>query len=258
MQRLILFLVTGLLFVSCGSVKTTQEPKDLNVFTIKNVAKQNEDTRPQNEFVVAKLSARYETEKLSQNLVIRLRMQQDSVIWMSATLLGIQVAKVMMTPNSLQFYEKLGKTYYEGNYDAVSNILGVSIGFEELQRLLMGLPLIDLTQMRLSQIEDDNYYKLSPKEDLRGYLIYFLLDPTNFRLAQEELVSSNSDAFNAKIAYDGTLEVAGSEWPEKISFTSTDTSGKTLNLTIDYRRIEDKKKISFPYRVPSRYKKISW
>jgi len=258
MRKLILLIVIGMLLGSCRSVKNAAKPANLNMFSMKALAKQNEETRPENQMVYARMTARYETENQLQNLVIKMRMQQDSVIWMSATVLGIQVAKIMLTPKEVHFYEKLGKTYYQGDYSPVEKFLGVHISFDEIQRLLLGMPVRPLTEFKLNQTKDEKYYKLNPEGDYNGYLFYFLLNPNNFKLVTEQVYAVSDQKLKAEVNYVGSLEVEKSIWPNTINFNAFDDKDKQLNLKIEYKRIESRKRLSFPYRVPARYTQIRY
>ncbi|MGB0777435.1 MAG: DUF4292 domain-containing protein [Flavobacteriaceae bacterium] len=258
MRKLVLLIVIGTLLGGCKSVKNAAKPANLNMFSMKALAKQNEETRPKNQMVYARMTARYETEDQLQNLVIKMRMQQDSVIWMSASVLGIQVAKIMLTPTEVNFYEKLGKSYYHGDYSPVEKFLGVKIDFEEIQRLLLGMPVRPLTEFKLNQTKDEKYYKLNPDGDYNGYLFYFLLNPNNFKLVSEQVYAATDNKLLAEVHYLGEIEVEKSIWPSSIKFKALDDKENEVNLTIEYKRIESRKRMSFPYRVPARYKQIKY
>ncbi|HER40276.1 MAG TPA: DUF4292 domain-containing protein, partial [Salinimicrobium catena] len=48
-----------------------------------------------------KLAVRYTTEERDQSVTVNFRMKKNDTIWMSGQLLGIPLAKVMITPNSV-------------------------------------------------------------------------------------------------------------------------------------------------------------
>ena len=59
--------------------------------------------------------------------------------------MGFPIAKALITPTEIKFYEKISKTYFVGNYELISNWLGTSFDFDMIQNLFFGEALIDLT-----------------------------------------------------------------------------------------------------------------
>ncbi|MGB0838187.1 MAG: DUF4292 domain-containing protein [Flavobacteriaceae bacterium] len=253
-MRRLMFLIMGLLVLSsCGNLKNIGSSGALESMSTKTLAKKNEGTLPENKMINARMTLRYESEEQLQNLVVKLRMQQDSVIWMSASVLGIQVAKIMITPNRVQFYEKLGKSYYDGDFSAVEQFIGIKVNFSDLQRLLMGMPVRPLTDMKLSQVSDSTHYVLEPKLKFDDLRLRMKLNPGDYRLSSQEVFNFNTGEIVANIGYQGLLKVAQSLWPKTISFQS-----EKAKITIEYKRIEDKKRQTYPYRVPAKYRKFNF
>src|SRR5690606_14237698 len=86
----------------------------------------------------------YETEDRSQSITVSLRMEKDKIIWVKASILGITIAKVLITPDSVGYYETIGKTYFEGDFTLLGEWLGTPINFQQAQNLLLGQSIFDL------------------------------------------------------------------------------------------------------------------
>ncbi len=66
-------------------------------------------------------------------------MQKDSVIWLSfSPALGLEVARLKITPDSIKFMNRLDRVYFEGDYQLLNNFLQTTIDFDILQSLLIG------------------------------------------------------------------------------------------------------------------------
>lgn len=66
-----------------------------------------------------------------------LRMQRDSVIWATASKF-IELGRAKLTPDSIYVYAKIYNSYYAGTYDDIATIMGQTVDFAQLQRLLSG------------------------------------------------------------------------------------------------------------------------
>ncbi len=101
-----LLLVFGLLVISCGPKKTAAERKA--DATKENVIQQNLAAAPSFKTMQGRLRGSYDDGEDSQSISVSIRMEKDKAIWLSAKLGGlITVAKVMVTPQRVQFYEKI-------------------------------------------------------------------------------------------------------------------------------------------------------
>ena len=49
-------------------------------------------------------------------------MESKKKLWLSCTMI-IPIAKLLVTPNKVSFYEKFQKTYFEGNYDLINTTI---------------------------------------------------------------------------------------------------------------------------------------
>ena len=61
----------------------------------------------------ARIKAEYNDQKRKQSVNVNFRLEANKTFWMSANML-IPIAKVLITPEEVQFYEKFQKTYYRG------------------------------------------------------------------------------------------------------------------------------------------------
>lgn len=63
----------------------------------------------------------YPEENISFNG--NLRIKRDSIIWISlSSIFGIEVARIMLTPDSLKFIDRLNKKYFTGDYKYLNKI----------------------------------------------------------------------------------------------------------------------------------------
>ena len=83
--------------------------------------------------VYIKASARYRDDKQSQSVTAEIRIKKDEKILVSVRFLGITMAKALITPTEVKYYEKINQNYFEGDFTTLSKWLGTDLDFEKLQ-----------------------------------------------------------------------------------------------------------------------------
>ncbi|MCB0516306.1 MAG: DUF4292 domain-containing protein [Chitinophagales bacterium] len=91
---------------------------------------------------------------------VTLRMQRDSAIWISvAPALGIsiEVARGLITPDSLWLIDKINKRYYAKDFAYIQNFIQYPLDFAQLQALLWGAYLPIDANFSRNKIADGTY-----------------------------------------------------------------------------------------------------
>ncbi len=181
-------------------------------------------------------------------------MKKNDTIWMSGQLLGIPLAKVMITPNSVQFYEKITKTYFDGDFSLLSDLLGTPLDYEKVQNLLLGQTIYDLRDERYKLTESARGYQLQPVQE--NFLKrMFLLDAGNFKALAQQLGQERENR-NVTVTYPEYQKVQGQLFPSQIKIIASEGSQNTL-IDMSFRNIEFNVPVSFPFSIPSGYEEIS-
>ena len=95
-----------------------------------------------------------------QGLTFNLRIEKDKVIWLSAPL---GLARMMITPNKVRFYNKMDNTYFDGDYKLLSDFVGVDLDFNKVQNILLGQSIFSLKEQHTVAV-NENSYALAPKD----------------------------------------------------------------------------------------------
>jgi hypothetical protein len=184
-----------------------------------------------------------------------MRLEKDKYIWISATKLNIPVAKLLITPTSVQYYEKLDKTYFEGDFSLLSKWLGTELDFDKVQNLLLGQAVLNLKKGKYDVQIIDNSYELKPKQDNNLYGILFFMNPENYKLDKQEIRNPKKEQL-LSISYPNYSEIEGKQFPKNIDIEVIDHKNLT-SINMEYKSVEFNKELTFPFSIPSGYKKIS-
>lgn len=204
--------------------------------------------------ISAKLKTKFKNDKYSASVTVKLRMELDKTIWLSVSKLGIPVAKMVITPHKVRYYEKINKTYFEGSVASLTKYIGTKLDFKEIQNVFLGQAVINLKRGKYISKIVENQYQLIPKKNKKFYLLMFWLNPDNFKLNSQEIRNLGKDQ-NLALSYAGYRIIDNEVFPKTIELKGNDF-GKKLLITMNYHQVEFNKKLQFPFKIPKGYKKI--
>jgi hypothetical protein len=257
-------LVCGLW--SCHTVRQTlkQPLKERGVdYLFENLRKNDLHYK----WLSAKFSATVEFNDKRNSFSGLLRIQNDSIIWVSVTpVLGIEAVRIYITHDSVKFINRIDKNYLAGNYDYVNNWLGTDFDFEMIESLLAGNDLIYYDIDKFKARIDNREYKLSTvnrrkikkyirksKENLQVLLQDIWLDPETFKISHTNL-RELKESRKLDVTYSDFRGVSNQIAPNKLTFVVEDKN--PIKITIKYSRITIDEPLSFPFRIPAEYEKM--
>lgn len=200
----------------------------------------------------AKIDAEYRDPNNQQALNIKLRLEKDKVIWMSGSFLAFPVAKIMITPTRIQYYEKINKTYFDGDFTLIKKVFGIDLSFEQIQNLLLGQTFFNVDE---NYIEGnvDNVFSLTPMFPNPKYDLVYLFDSLHYKLKSQEARIVNNE--NLKITYLKYTRVDNQIIPITIQIDHSKNNHKT-KIILNIRNVEINNILSFPFEMPSNYEKL--
>lgn len=244
-------LVLTLLFSSCKTTKSTLST--MNHATVKLLNEYNNAVFTK-KTVQAKIKLHYQDAEQSQNVTIRLRIKKDEVIWMSASFLGFPVAKAKITPTKVQYYEKVKKTYFDGDFSLLSSVLGRDINFQQLQNIFFGQSLMSLDNPFTSET-DGSSFKLTPKKQDELFDIFYWVNPSHFKLDKQEIVAKKEKKI-LTINYTEYQNIATTFFPKNIKIDVIQPK-KSTRIDMDFRNVAFDEKLNYTFKIPAGYKEIT-
>ncbi len=241
------------LFSSCKTTKTTGSV--IKSISSKKIIKAHQKVDFSKNTIQAKIKTYYKDAKNSQSLTIKLRIKKDEVIWMSGTFLGFPVAKVKITPTSVQYYEKITKTYFDGDFSLISDALGSDLDFQQLQNILLGQAVFDLNDGRFKSQIDQESYLVIPKKQADLFDNFYWINPKHYKLNKQE-IQNREDNQKLSIIYTKYQKVSGVFFPKEMSINTTQSNQKT-QIEMEFRSLVFNKKLTFPFSIPYGYKEIT-
>ena len=194
-------------------------------------------------------NAKYEDEKQSHSMNADIRIKKNEIIWINIKFLGIPMAKAMITPTKVSYYEKINNTYFEGDFSMLSNWLGTDLDFNKVQNLFLGKAIDDLTKDKWISEVVEKMFKLSLPND-SDVAKEFYFEGANY-LLKKETINQASKNRNLEIRYPSYKEDKGMFLPNEINIKAEQKD--KIAIDIEYKNTTFNENLSYPYSVPSGY-----
>jgi hypothetical protein len=256
----------SVILISCSSRRhTIKEPlKEAKAAYLLEALALNE---LQFDWFSAKFSIDYIYDKKLTEFRGQIRIRKDSIIWLSfSPALGIEMARLKITNDSVFFMNRLNKSYLKGDYTFINEYLHTNIDFDILQSLIIGNDFQFYEKSKFRATVDGQEYKLSTAErrklkkfvkqdetDAKAYYQNIWLDPETFKISRVTIKEiTNDKKLNAY--YSNFKDHEGQLFPFKIHFEII--ADEKIEVKVDYSRIRIDEPTSFPFTIPSKYERI--
>lgn len=241
-----------LIAFSCKTTKTISSDGELTSdLSAKQLIKNNTKSIANFRTLTARVKADYSSNDESKGTTISLRMEKDKTIWMSAP---FSMAKVLITPEKVSFYNKLDNTYFDGDFELLSDFVGTELDFDKVQNILLGEALYDLKKEEFIASTFEKSYLLQPKNQRDLFEIFYLLNPSHFKMDSQQFAQPNENRI-LQIDYKDYQKVDKQKLPQTIKIIAVEKFDETI-IDLEYRSVALNEKIRFPFRIPSGYKEI--
>ncbi|MFE3848330.1 DUF4292 domain-containing protein [Flavobacterium sp. LB3P45] len=200
-----------------------------------------------------KSNARYVDDKQTQNVTAEIKIKKDEQILVSIRFLGITMAKALITPTSVSYYEKINGSYFEGDFRGLSQWLGTDLDFNKIQNMLLGDAIDDLNKGKYTESLAEQTYRLDDISNNNTKKSFFF-DADKFLVKRQEITQTAQNR-TIKVAYSDNKVYNEATLPSNVLINTLQTKGKA-EINLDYNTVSFNEELSFPYSVPNGYKRI--
>lgn len=220
------------------------------------------------DWIAAKFSTEFILDSSQTSFNVNLHGRKDSILWMSITapLIGIEVARAIVTKDSVKFIDRIHSEYFVGDFIYVNKLLHAELDFELLQSLLIGnsVDFYDDDDKLHSTINDGQYVLstirkrklrkvIEKNKELKDPAQTIWLDPNTFKIVrvlfndfnQNRTFSANFDKFD---------KVDSLLFPYSIHYKIK--AEKNVDIKIEYSKVANNNPQLFPFSIPSKYERI--
>ena len=253
LKRIFGILILALLVVACGARKTGPKASKSNAEAA-GVIERHYENETDFKTLSGRLRTVYKDEDRSQSVTLSFRMEKDKAIWLNAQVMGFPVARAYITPSRVSYYEKISKTYFDGDFSLLSDMLGTPLDFQKLQNLLIGQSIYDMRDEAYELSQSPRGFQLAPVEN--GIIKrVFLLSAENYKTVAQQLSEERANR-SVTVTYSDYQNVNGKLFPQDIKIVANE-AGKSTSIDLTYRSLEIDSEVSFPFEIPSGYEEIA-
>lgn len=267
-SRFILMLSVAAIFSSCtGTRKAVREPiKEQGAGFLMSKLKEHELKFQQ---FSAKFNLTYEVDNKKTNVSGNLRIDRDSIIWISITpALGIEAVRFVLTPDSIKYINRLNNTYFLRDFVYINQLLNKTLDYDMAQAFLLGndFSLYESNSFKAS-VENQEYklntvdrrklrrYVRRSEDDISIPIQSIWLDPVNFKISKVLLKEAERDSRKFEALYAEFAEVEGKLIPTSLDF-KVETDKQKIRIEISYSKIQLDQEQTYPFRIPDSYSEI--
>jgi hypothetical protein len=202
----------------------------------------------------AKLRVHYEGGDGKDNeLTAFIRIQKDKVIWISinATLLGIEVFRVMITPDSVKVLNKLDKNYQLRSVSYLQEMSHLPFNFNDLQSVIVGNPVYLDSNILYYKKDEQGISILCDGDVFRNYLT----------LNKDDLTIKHSKLDDADQLYARSCDLTYGEYEKNGSvlfstYRKISVAEKAkLDIEMNFKQYSFNDNLNFPFSIPKNYKR---
>ena len=161
-------------------------------------------------------------------------------------ILGLEAARIYLTPDSLKLINRLNSTYFLGDVKEFIKRYNFHLSFHEIQNFLLGK----------HSFSNPNTFRLLPSE--QDYILFADSDTANYtlRLNSEflplEIHSVQQDSISLKLTYSNFVAVQ-EEWLPQNTDLQVLTPNNSLNFTYSYSKMLVNRPKKIKFSIPSSY-----
>lgn len=231
-----------------------------------------------NSLFVKKYSANYTVDGVKKSFKGSIKIQKDSLIWISITapVGGLEVARLMISQDSVKMIDRIKKKYFVDDYDFFREKLNVDLNFQALQAIITNSVFKATNDEKEKafirgfngRIIDNMYVFTSEKSrkvdrKLRKDKLKKLsrfgyqridIDPALMRIT-DVLIKDFDEARDVSVKYRDFAMFEDRKFPKRLSFEVVDPK-HLLSCSVKFNKISFDEKLKFSFKISSKYERI--
>jgi len=189
----------------------------------------------------------YDIANSSREFGLNARIAKGEKIWLSANFLNIPVAKLVIDRDSIHYYNKIDRTYFEGSFEFIKKLSGVDVNYEMLENLFTGDMIVDLDKGFYTLSRDNDIYtfrNIKTRSSDKQVEIYPLIHKI-----KSQSVKNIRDKKKIATHYGKYQDIEGVFFPKDISVKAKNKDKNTL-ISMSYSSVTFDEDLKYPYKRP--------
>jgi hypothetical protein len=186
----------------------------------------------------------------TNDCTLNIRIDNNKKIWVSITaLLGIEVARAIITPDSIQVVNRLQGVYIKKPFSFIYTYTNKHVNYSMLQALLVGNAIPALLN------DSTKYEALNNNINLSGSLqdvVYKLvLGVADMKVTQTNL-SNDAQGQSLQVSDNNFIMAANQKVPSQIAISSV-AKNRKVQVNLHYTKVDFNLQQDYPFNIPDSY-----
>jgi hypothetical protein len=200
-----------------------------------------------------KAQAKLSIDGSDHDVTMTIRIKKNQEIWVSITaVLGIEVARALITPDSIKVLNRLDATYLKKPFNYVYSYTSRQINYKTLESLLIGNAIPELISDSASLKPDNGNVIVSG--NLHELAYQLILNP-GLKVNQTHM-SSQTAGQSLQVDNAAFIQATNRAIPSQININSS-SKQKKIQVELHYTKADFDQSLSFPFSVPARFALIN-
>ncbi len=210
----------------------------------------------------AKVSVNSDINNQTNAFSANLRIKKDSAIWISISpALGIEVARALITPDSLKFINRINGTYFKGDFKYLNELLQIEVNFKMIQAILLGNAYLHYSIEQYISDRENTELVLSTlkkrriRREIDVEMPQILTQEIWFSSLQNKIVRMEMQDYRPvrkfTVNYLQFEKVDDLSMPNKLIITAQ--ADKQVKIDLEYSRMTINKELNLPFNIPEDY-----
>jgi hypothetical protein len=185
-------------------------------------------------------------------VTMNIRMERDKQIWVSitASLLGLEVARAVITPDSIKVRNNIQSTYLKKPFNYAYKYTSKNVNFKMLQAIFAGNTIPNFTTELSNVTQQNGAWTISGEEGTLAFRVLFN------EIMKENNLNDLKSGQALKVAYGGYQQANDGLFPSSLTINSM-AGTKRVNLQMDYTKVDRNIPLDFPFSVPKNYELVN-
>jgi len=275
MRKLVVFITGLLLIVACAETKQIVKPRELKQINVAYLYDSINYYYGDYTTFSTKFIAQVTNPK-PVSIKGVMKIKRDSIIWISISpALNLEAVRCVFTPDSVMFVNRIDKTYYQGSYEVISKLAGISLNYQTIQSVLLNELIFYPFESKIDTLALFKTYNVSKKKndvELKNYSYKerrqmagkkfdtlvttqsLVVGSDNFRIHNIEIEDQTKN-MKAEIKYSMYNQIGTISFPNFLTF-EVKSHKRKMYLMVNYDKQEFNIKQTYPFSISSKYKEF--
>lgn len=254
LQFVALLALAWLLLLSsgCGTARnlsnTTETPENRANFLHEQVLKNQLDAR----WLDARATISVENDGKTISLAASIKMCRDSVIWLNVKKMGFELARALVTRDSVYVIDRINNSYSVAPLSMLEETLQLPAELSLLESLLLGNPFFFVTDNLQYASETDSYALFAENEQTSNRLWF---DPQKHKLQRMLLLDKTAGRQLEMSLLNYNQLSAGQNFSHLRRFQVGEQQLGSATMLIEFTKVSLDEPTSINFEIPERYER---